>query len=105
VAISSFSFPDDPIADIMEYRKISIPRVGLSAPSYNIDPGAILHDITVSGTGRTAIDHFHESSSSSSPPPLGLLLFTNSYRSSISTGSATRATEAIALVHAGVQRR
>jgi Subtilase family len=91
VAVSSFSFPDDSVADIMTYRKITIPQAGLSAPSYNIQPGATLNEITVSGTGTTPEDG----------DPLGLLLFTNSYRSSTSTGSATRASETVVITRAG----
>jgi hypothetical protein len=97
VAISSFSFPEDKVADVMEYRNISIRQVGLSAPSYDIEPGAVLHEICLSGRGGS-------SPSTAVAPPLGLLLFTNAFRSSTSTGSATRASEAIAILRPGIQQ-
>ena len=93
VAISSFSFPEDKVADMMDYRKISILRAELSAPSYDIEPGAVLREMTVSsGPSNSGVGS-----------PLGFLLFTNSFRSSTSTGAATRVSEAVVLLRDGIQ--
>lgn len=76
---------------MMEYRNITIPLTGLSAPSYDIQPGSTLNDITISGTGTTPGGF----------EPLGLLLLTNSYRSTTKTGSSTRASEALVITRDG----
>jgi opacity protein-like surface antigen len=87
VAVSAYSFPEIDVLDVMQYRNISIPIAGLSAPSYNVEPMAILEEIMVSGSGTMpgGVD------------PLGLLLITNSYRSPTSTGSTTRSSEVIVI--------
>jgi Subtilase family len=93
VAVSSFSFPEDKVTDMMDFRKIPILQAVLSVPSYDVEPGAVLRNITVSGGPVSADFAF----------PLGLLLFTNSFRSSNSTGAATRESEAIVILREGVQ--
>ena len=106
VAISSYSFPGDEITDLMDYRNITISQVGLGAPSYNIEAGATLQNISVYGSGRvpqsTLSSSFMNDTATLSTRPMGLLLFTNSFRSWTSTGSATHDSEAIVIVRTDI---
>lgn len=76
----------------MDYRNISIPIAGLAALSYDIEPGEVLDQILISGSGTTPDGN----------DPLGLLLFTNAYRSPRKTGSSTRGSEAIVISHESI---
>jgi len=91
LGVVSYSFPRSDRSDAVGWTQIKLPEAGLSTPSYNIEPGGTLEQITVSGTGTTP----------TGTPPLGLLLYTNSYRSPVRTGSATFTSEAIAIYRQG----
>ena len=99
VAITSYSFPGNEISDIMEYRNITIPSVGLGAPSYDIEPGAVLRNLSLFGSGKIPST---DDATTQSSRPMGLLLFTNSFRSWTSTGSATHDSEALVIVRTDI---
>ena len=85
------STPSGPV-DSTGRLTIRFPTAALSAPSYDVLPGARLDTIRVTGNGQYPAGGVSK----------GLLFMTNSYRSSESTGSSTRATEAIAIPTLGV---
>ena len=88
VALSSYSFPQESFSDEMSLRRISLPEPGFSMPSYDVEPGATLKHIEVSGTGLTP----------EGITPLGLLLVNTAYRSSTRTGSAIHGSETSVIV-------
>ena len=74
-----------------EFTPIMFPNPALSGPSLDLEPGSEWVDIPVRGTGETP----------SGQTSKGLLLITNAYRSSASTGASV--TEAITLTREGTE--
>jgi hypothetical protein len=78
----TFTVPtSSPLSDITTFTPILFPEPALAVPSYDILPGESLDSILVTGSSQIQ-----------STPPLSILLMTNSYRDSSSTGAATRET-------------
>eukprot|EP00977_Amphora_coffeiformis_P019902 scaffold7586_cov174-Amphora_coffeaeformis.AAC.5 len=69
------------------FTPIMFPTPALEGPAFDVEPGAKWSNILVTGPGKTPTGQISQ----------GLLLITNSYRSPVSTGAATRETEAIAI--------
>lgn len=88
VALVAYSFPQDSFSDEMTMRRISLPEAGFATPSYNVQPGAVLQNISVSGTGLTP----------EGLSPMGLLLVHNAYRNEASTGAAVEQSETSTIV-------
>lgn len=72
-----------------QFHAIEFPQTWISAPSYDIHPGGTLDVMEIDGTGG----------SGRAKKPLGLMLVTNSYRSSNNTGAATSESETIILTN------
>jgi hypothetical protein len=87
VAVSTLTFPEGSHSDETEFKQISLSHPALSAPSYDVEPGQILRELSLSGTGKQA----------NGADPLGILLFTNAFRTLSKTGSSTRDSEALVI--------
>ena len=74
--------------DIDGIVTVDFPKPSLSAPSFDISPGATMQRLPMEGTGLA----------SGSAGPVGLMLVTNSYRSPSSTGAASSESETLILL-------
>jgi subtilisin family serine protease len=92
VGVISYSYPNTDLSDRTAFSPILFPEPALEAPSYDVLPGDSLDNISVSGPGGV-VDR---------APALGLLLMTNAYRDSSSTGAATQDTEALVILRQGI---
>ena len=93
IKVTSMTFPEEKkISDTVGWQRLSLTEAALIAPSYDLKPGATLSALTVSGTGITSEGRM----------PLGLMLFTNSFRSTLQTGAATVDSEVLVIVRNGV---
>jgi len=87
--VTTYTFPTNKkISDALGWRRISVTQAALSASSYDVETRATLEDLIISGSGFTPDGH----------APLGLLLFTNSFRSFLQTGASTKESEALVLL-------
>jgi len=72
------------------FTPVTFPKPRLSAPSYDINPGE--------GLGTLEVDGTLDDSPGFSQKAMGLMLVTNSFRTSNSTGASTPETEAVILL-------
>ena len=75
------------------FTPVAFPKPRLSAPSYDVYPGDVLETLEVDGSGDDSRGFIQKS--------LGLMLVTNSYRTSNSTGASTPSTEAAIMLQDG----
>ena len=74
--------------DIDGFVTVDFPKPALSAPSFDISPGATIQRLPIEGTGI----------GSGRAGPVGLMLVTNSYRTPSSTGAASSESETLILL-------